>query len=402
MHAQIDNRVRQRNARQMAGSVLAVSVLGFSSMALAEDDKSSALVLSVDYTADVTGVVSGGLARRGRLLDNLEIGADLDLEKAVGWKGGSAHVLVLNNSGGMPNEDAGTAQGVDNIEVSRQRARLFEAWVQQSFAGDKASVLAGLYDLNSEFYANDSAGLLIAPAFGIGSELAATGPNGPSIFPSTALAVRLKWAPREDVYVQAAALNASAGVLGDPGGVDTSFDHGALLIGEAGWSGAGKLAVGAWRYTDRQDDIRDLDPAGGPARRNAQGAYLLAEHPLDARTEGPRRAVAFARLGVSDGDTTDFSGGWQAGILIQQVFASRPDSALSFGANQAWFSGKARANAIDAGAPLRRSESALELTYADTFGPITLQPDLQYVINPAGDENIGHAFVAALRVSVGF
>ncbi len=110
----------------------------------------------------------------------------------------------------MPSDDAGTAQGVDNIEVSRQRARLFEAWVQQSFAGDKASVLAGLHNLNSEFYANDSAGLLIAPAFGIGSELAATGPNGPSIFPSTALAARVKWAPREDLYLQAAALNASA------------------------------------------------------------------------------------------------------------------------------------------------------------------------------------------------
>jgi len=380
----------------------AASVLGSSSMALADDDRSSALDLSVGYTADVTGVVDGGISRRGRFLDNLEVGLDLDLEKAFGWRGGVAHVLLLNNSGGMPNDDAGTAQGVDNIEVSRQRARLFEAWAQQSFAGDSASVLVGLYDLNSEFYANDSAGLLIGPAFGIGSELAATGPNGPSIFPSTALAVRLKWAPREDLYLQAAVLNAEAGVLGDPDGIDTSFHDGALLVAEAGWTGSGKLAVGAWRYSQKQDDIRDLTPSGGPAHRNAQGAYLLAEHPLDARFEGPRRATAFARLGLSDGDTTDFSGGWQAGILVRQVFESRPDSALSFGANQAWFGSKARANAVDAGAPLRRSESALELTYADTFGPVTLQPDLQYVFNPAGDGAIGHAVIAALRVSVGF
>ena len=104
-------------------------------------------------------------------------------------------MLLLNNSSGMPNGDAGTAQGVDNIEVSRHRTRLFEAWVQQDFAGAAASVRAGLYDLNGEFYANDSAGLLIAPAFGISSELAATGANGPSVFPSTALAMRLKWSP---------------------------------------------------------------------------------------------------------------------------------------------------------------------------------------------------------------
>jgi porin len=375
----------------------AASVLGFSSAALAEETKGKALDLSVSYSADVTGVVSGGIAKRGRLLDNLEIGADLDLDKAMGWKGATAHALVLNNSGGMPNEDAGTAQGIDNIEVSRQRLRLFEAWVQQSFAGDKASALVGLYDLNSEFYANDSAGLLIAPAFGIGSELAATGPNGPSIFPSTSLAVRLKWTPREDVYVQAAALNANAGVLGDPGGVDTSFDSGALVIAEAGWTGAGKIALGAWRYTDKQDDIRD------PAQRTAQGVYLLLERRLSAAGEdAPRQTTAFARLGLSDGDTTDFKGGWQAGLLIQHVFDSRPQSAFSIGVNQGYFSGKARANALDAGGALKRAESAIELTYADSFGPLTLQPDLQYIKDPAGDAGVGHALVAALRVSLDF
>jgi porin len=257
--------------------------------------------------------------------------------------------------------------------------------------------LVGLYDLNSEFYANDSAGLLIAPAFGIGSELAATGPNGPSIFPSTSLAVRLKWTPREDVYVQDPALNANAGVLGDPGGVDTSFDSGALVIAEAGWTGAGKIALGAWRYTDKQDDIRD------PARRTAQGVYLLLERHLGTVSEdAPRQATAFARLGASDGDTTDFKGGWQAGLLVQHVFDGRPQSAFSVGVNQGYFSGKARANAFDAGGALKRAESAIELTYADSFGPLTLQPDLQYIKDPAGDAGVGHALVAALRVSLDF
>ena len=88
----------------------------------------------------------------------------------MGWRGASAHIDVLNNSGGIPNDDIGTLQGVDNIEVLSQRLRLFEAWVEQAW-GD-TSIRAGLYDLNSEFYSNDSAGLLMAPAFGIGSEVA--------------------------------------------------------------------------------------------------------------------------------------------------------------------------------------------------------------------------------------
>lgn len=389
--------------KSLTGLLICAPVLGFSNVTLAQERSDKALNLSLSYSADVTGVVSGGLAKRGRVLDNLEIGADLDLDKAIGWKGATAHALVLNNSGGTPNDDAGTAQGIDNIEVSRQRLRLFEAWVQQSFAGDKASVLVGLYDLNSEFYANDSSGLLIAPAFGIGSELAATGPNGPSIFPSTSLAVRLKWTPVDNVYAQVAALNANAGVLGDPGGVDTTFNSGALVIAEAGWTGAGKIALGAWRYTDKQDDIRVLTPLGDPAQRVAQGAYLLLERRLSTGGEtAPRQTTAFARLGVSDADTTDFKGGWQAGLLVEHVFDSRPDSAFSVGVNQGYFSGKARANVADAGGALKAAESAIELTYADTFGRVTLQPDLQYIRDPAGDSGVDHALVAALRVSVGF
>ncbi|TXI02396.1 MAG: porin [Rhizobium sp.] len=387
--------------RLAAGSFFIAAAL-LAADAYAEPAAESALKLGGSYTADVTGTVSGGLAKRGRVLDDFQISADLDLDKAVGWKGASAHVLFLNNSGAMPNEDAGTLQGVDNIEVGRQRARLFEAWVEQGF-GDKGSVRAGLYDLNSEFYANDSAGLLIAPAFGIGSELAATGPNGPSIFPSTALAVRARWTPNEHLYAQAAVLNANAGVLGDPGGIQTSFDNGVLAIAEAGWQGRGKVAFGTWRYSDKQDDIRLINAAGEPVRSTAKGAYVLLERELvrgDPR--GVRRVTAFARLGVSDGDTTAFKGGWQAGLLVQSVFESRPDSAFSVGVNRVYLSNKYRRNALDLDQKLERSESAIEVTYSDKVGRMTIQPDLQYVKDPGADGVIGHALIVSVRFGVEF
>lgn len=387
-----------RSISLVAAAALAIAAGGVAAQSARADDH--AFKLSGSYTADLAGTVSGGLAKRGRVLDDLQVFGDLDLDKAIGWKGASAHFELLNNSGAMPNDDAGTLQGVDNIEVTRQRARLFEAWVEQSF-GDKASIRAGLYDLNSEFYANDSAGLLLAPAFGIGSELAATGPNGPSIFPSTALAVRVRWTPNDHVYAQAAALNANAGVLGDPGGVKTSFDNGLLLIAEAGWQGRGKVAFGTWRYTDKQDDIRFLAPSGDPAPATAQGAYVLLERHLTGEVD-LRKTTAFARLGVSDGDTTAFRGGWQAGVLVEHVFESRPDSAFSIGVNQVFLSGKYRDNAIDAGLGLRRSESAIEVTYADKIGPVTIQPDVQYVKDPGADAGVGHALVAILRVGVEF
>lgn len=381
-----------------ACGALALLAAGVATPALAGD----ALTLKVDYVADVAGVVRGGTAHKARVLDNLKVSADVDLEKALGWSGATFHISALNNSGAMPNDDAGTLQGVNNIEVSKQRARLFEAFVEQSFGDGQGSALVGLYDVNSEFYANESAGLLIAPAFGIGSELAATGPNGPSIFPSTALSARLRWTTKSGGYVQGAMINAHAGVPGDPGGADFSFDHGVLAIGEAGWTGAGKLAVGGWAYSKRQDDWRDVTAAGDPVPRRAYGAYVLAERRIKGGEDEPGRITAFARAGVSDGVTSPFRGGWQAGILIEQPVASRPASQASFGINQAFLSRRERANGWDAGLDTGRTETALEATYADTFGPITLQPDLQYVIRPSGNRDARNAVVATLRVKVGF
>jgi porin len=392
-----------RIAYGLAAGSFAIATGLFAVHAHAEEasTKDAPLKLSGSYRADLAGTVSGGVAKRGRVLDDLQLFGDLDLDKAVGWKGASAHVELLNNSGAMPNDDAGTLQGVDNIEVSRQRARLFEAWVEQGF-GDKGSVKAGLYDLNSEFYANDSAGLLLAPAFGIGSELAATGPNGPSIFPSTALAVRARWTPSPTLYAQAAVLNANAGVLGDPGGVRTSFDNGVLMIGEAGWEGRGKIAFGTWRYSQKQDDIRAVTKAGVPVRKSAKGAYILLEQRISGDADSVRKTTAFARIGASDGDTTAFKGGWQAGVLVEHVFESRPDSSFSLGVNQAFLSRKHRDNALDLGERLTSTESAIEATYSDKIGPVTIQPDVQYVKHPGAERAIGHALVAIVRFGVSF
>ncbi|MFX7358992.1 hypothetical protein ABTJ04_19420, partial [Acinetobacter baumannii] len=74
-------------------------------------------------------------------------------------------------------------------------------------------------------------------------------------------------------------MNADARTIGDRGGVATTLDHGVLGIVEVGGrvNGAGRYAVGVWRYDQHQDDIRDLTPDGEPAQSLARGAYALAE-----------------------------------------------------------------------------------------------------------------------------
>ena len=101
--------------------------------------------------------------------------------------------------------------------------------------------------------------------------------------------------------------------------------------------------------------------------------------------------------------TSDFSGGWQAGALIEKPLASRPDSLLSFGVSQAWISPGAVKNIRDAGGDATHLETQFELTFSDQISEhVTLQPDLQYVVNPGGDRSVDNALVLGLRVGIGF
>lgn len=369
----------------MAGQIGGVLILT-SAVLVAAD--ASAEGWNVAYTADVIGSISGGLSERGRFVDALDVTGDFNLQQhgLSGWRG---FIFIENTSGGTPNEDVGTLQGVDNIEVERQRLRLYEAWLERSW-GD-ASLRFGLYDLNSEFNATESASLLIAPSFGIAPEYAGSGPSGPPIFPSTALAGRFNVQFGARGYARAAILNTSVGVPGDPDGVDGEFGGGVLLAAEAGVAG---FSFGGWRYSEEQPDIRETRMAG------AHGVYLMAERSLND-PEGTRATAAFLRLGMSDGNTSQVKASWQGGVLIERVFNARPDSALSFGVAQAFLSDGFRANQRDLGGDAAPSEVQFELTYSDALCPrVTLQPDLQYIVHPGGVRTIDDALVAGLRVTV--
>lgn len=370
--------------------------------AVANDEPSArGFEVSGDYTADAILISDKGAKDQAYGLDNLNLQVDVDLGRVAGWQGAQVHVHFLNNLGGMPNNRAGTLQGVDNIEVATQRFRVFEAWIEQSI-GPRTTLRAGLYDLNSEFYANDAAGLLLAPAFGVGSEISATGPNGPSIFPSSALAARVEHRFGRDGFMRVGVLNANARTLGDPGGVDFDFDEGLLLIAETGVEASFKATAGVWTYTRDQDEV--VTPSGdGPLRRSAaQGAYAIFEHPI-ANRDQDNEVTGFVRVGVSDGHTTVFRGGWQAGVLFEAPFPGRPLGALSIGANQAFVSHAYRDALAATGIPPASAETQLEVTYTDViFGRIGIQPDMQIIVDAGGERNRPLVIVSGLRFTFEF
>lgn len=387
--------------RQIAGpGCLAAGLLLLAgAQAAAADIQPAGAHVSLDYQFDLVSPV-GGRSDHLRRLDNLDLSGDIVLPPMSRLGQISGHAELSLTGGRSPGADLGVAQGLDAIEVSAHRLRLYQMWLEAASPDGRTNLRIGLSDLSAEFAALDSAGLLLNPSFGMAPDLAAT---GAAAYPSTALGVRLRADLTDEAYVQAAVVNAAAGVPGDRGGVDLGFHDGAFAIIEAGWTGAGKLAVGYWRRTQAQDDLERLDPTGAPRRRTSQGAYLAAETVLRPGDDGHATLTGFLRAGISEGRTTPFAGSVQAGLLAQPVLASRPESAFAIGVTQAFLSPAYRNAAASAGPRPDRADTVVEVSYSDQLTEhLRLQPALE-LVRAAEPGALGRtAVVGLLRVNVGF
>lgn len=376
-----------------------------------DEDNDGAFAPEIVYKADLLSNLGGSLPHRTVYHGNLDLKLTVDGEKAYGLKGNTVFVYVLNNHGGHFNETVQALQGIDNIEVGISATRLFQVWMEQRFADDRFSVLAGLYDLNSEFYATGSSGILLNPSFGIGSDLAQTGENGPSIFPVSSLALRVKAKLAERGYVQAAILDA---VAGDPDHLRGTYvkldrNEGVLWIVEAGvelrafgsGESSGKLGLGTWGYSERVDDVLRLDGAGNPRQVRNSGAYLLVDQPIPFAAHADK-VHAFLRIGMASEDANAVRIGWQAGLTYEGLLPARENDVLAFGFAGAQVGSPYRNAVVAAGGARPRDELIVEMSYrAQLSKRFALQPDMQYVVRHV-DPAIDDVFVIGLRAELSF
>jgi len=382
--------------------------------------------LGIRYDGEAFANARGGLRRGGGYLGNLNLQVTADAERLVGWPGATVFVYGLGIHGGRPSEKfVGDAQGVSSIEAP-SKWKLEEGWIQQNLVGNRFSALAGRYDLNSEFYRLQSAGLFLNSSFGIGPEFSQSGKNGPSIFPNTAVGGRFAVKPIEEIVVRTAVLDGVP--VERPSGAHAVFakNDGALIVTEAAYlyrpvgpeqprtrgfrigrncCGAygGKLAAGAWYYTASFDDLKKLHPNGNPVRRHGSGgAYLIGDWTVyqDAK-EPDRQATLFGQFGMADPRVNRFAYYTGGGATITALIPGRNQDQLGIAVAAAHNGSEFMAAQRKQGLGVERSEVALELTYLAPFGShLALQPDLQFVINPNTDPKIKNAVVFMLRFEV--
>jgi len=217
--------------------------------------------------------------------------------------------------------------------------------VAHQLGSPRLSILAGIYDVNSEFDVIPKAGDFFNSSFGFGPEYDLGGPEGPSTYPATSLAMRLRWEPSPTLYGLVAV---SDGVPGDQGNgrFSLSEQEGALVSVEVGYA----------------EPLADVASASGAA----------------AQPQGRRRRAA------AQGETTGRPDD-TAGLGI--AYARNGDPFLRFRRLEGY--------AMD------EAETVVELTYRAELGSVLLlQPNLQWIQNPGMNPEVNDALVLGLRLHV--
>ncbi len=368
--------------------------------------------LSLIFKGDINRTLIGGVDRKTTQLANLDLKIGLDIDKLGGWSGASAFIYILANHGGHPSENAGDEMGTNNIETADKIAKVYELWVQQALIEGKFSVLLGVHDLNSEFYVTDSSGLFLNACLGVGTELATTGANGPSIFPIPAPAVRLKFEPLASIYLQAAAFDTENTDPKQPGKTDlrTSLNDGALLIAELAYhtednstSRGRKVGVGYWSYSKAiapaSTSLAATESLNGQSSEKAKsnGVYVLYDQYV---TE---KATAFLRYGAAFGNASPVSSSASTGLVVSGPLPWRSKDRLGVAVARAHTSPTPARQRGDLRTKMSEFEMAHELTYRVELWPgVAIQPDIQYVVHAKEPQAPADAWVADMRLEVAF
>ncbi len=354
------------------------------------------------YTGEPIRNLDGGQRTGGTYLDNLDLQLAADRGSIFGLPGLSGLLYVLNNnSSEFSAEYVGDSHIVSNIDAPRG-LRLFEAWLDWAPGNGAVSTRVGLYDLNSEFDSIETAGLFLNGAQGMGTDFGQTGLNGPSVFPVTSLALRVHATFGSGVYGQFAVLD---GVPGDPNDpesneIDLSGDDGALVVAEFGWGGDDwrKLALGAWVYTA---DFYPLASPDGPQDDENSGWYAIADRIV--WRGGETTLAAYLRVGRAEDRFNPVEDYLGFGASLAGFSAARPDDELGVAVSSGTAGSdlKAARQLDDLGTDSR--ETSIELTYrAPITDWLTLQPDIQYIVNPGFAPAFDDALVISLRFELSF
>jgi porin len=402
--------------------------------------KDMGIAFSLHERSEVWANVSGG-GRQGVSYNGITVAKlDLNLDKLFGWSGGELFTSAFDIHGHGPSRSfLDNQQLVSNIEA-RPSVKLYDLWLDQSLLDKKLSIRVGQEGANDEMMVTAYGGLFINSSFGFpgmpASDLPSGGPNYPLATPFARAIYKLS----DQVTLVGAVFTDNPAPLGpgDPQVRDrngTAFvlnDH-TLGFGELWYSpdkGAPKdlpttYKIGAWYSSDNFNDQR-FDNTGGllasptstgkPLSHTGDWAiYGIVDQMVWQQPDSKDRGIGvFAQVmgGPSDRNLANLFA--EGGINWFGPLPQRSHDVVGLAVAYLGISPAARAFSNDllafgrATSTYASNETVIEATYeAPVTNWLTLQPDLQYVINPNaripnnfGSTPLPNAIVIGIRATI--
>ncbi len=390
------------------------------------------------YTVDVFGNTTGGLKTGTVYAGSLQFGADFDLEKLVGWQGGSVSTTWLWISGNDASEElVGNFLTISNI-AGFETVRMFEFWFQQNLFDDVVSLRVGQLAADSEFIISDYAGLFINGTFGWPAFTFMNIPSGGPGYPMGTLGARLALEPVEWFTFMTAAFQ---GDVFDQDVNRRGFRY--RLDAETGFTVMNEAQF-RWNHKDEEPGLPGTfksglwiqsgtaaNPLVNSTTSDNLGAYWILDQMLYREPASPVEAPVygkgatngrtgkqvapsaseksdqglgfFTRLAVTPQDRNFVSFYFDTGLTYQGLLPTRDDDTLGIAFGYARISNGAQAGLQNDGSTPLSAEMVLEATYqVQVNNWFVVQPDLQFIINPNATSDLGNALLLGLRGEVTF
>ena len=370
------------------------------------------------YIAEVFGNVAGGI-KRGAISDGVfNLAADVDLERVTGfWKNATFHTNFLWIYGRSLSEHyVGDFSNTSNIS-GFNTFRVQEMWLEQSFWNRRVTLRLGLLAADAEFFASNYSSLFINGTFGAFTLVGANLPN-PPIYPMAAPAIRLFVQPVSKFYAQVGAYYGNTGAQDENTtgfNFDFNADNGALIFSEVGFllnqspndrGLVGTYKIGSFVHTGQFSTWNSqAEDALGTGGLNDVGANYGFYGVIDQEIykAGGRTVGLFVRGGFAPGNINFVNGYIDCGFNFIGFIPGRFRDVAGIAFAHSFVSKDFSDADQLQGNPASYGESVLEATYKIAVTPWwSIQPDLQWIINPSGVSGSPNALVLGLRISVAF
>ena len=219
-------------------------------------------------------------------MQNFDARLFVNTDKAFGWTGG-AFVLEGFEAGStsVTKKFTGAIYDASPIDTyGKDFLRLYQAYYKQQI-GSNTNVLAGIYDLETEFAVLEPNQLFLDKGYMWAKAFDASGPAaGPSTYPDTSFAFRVREKLTKEVSVLAAVTDGIADSAKYPRKNTVNFNskYGELLIGEVDYVPSSmphtKFLAGYWDYTGKFDQLATTQADGSVSQQKygSNGGYLGA------------------------------------------------------------------------------------------------------------------------------